>query len=177
MLKSKAHDTYMQRALELAALGLGNTYPNPVVGAVLVYNNMIIGEGYHHKAGEPHAEINALNSVKNKSLIKHATLYVTLEPCSHVGKTPPCADAIIEHGIKKVVVAMKDPFEKVAGRGITRLQENGVEVVTGVMEEQSMELNLRFITFHVKKRPYIILKWAQTADGFIDKERKPDETS
>ncbi|GAA4274637.1 bifunctional diaminohydroxyphosphoribosylaminopyrimidine deaminase/5-amino-6-(5-phosphoribosylamino)uracil reductase RibD [Aquimarina gracilis] len=138
-----------------------------MVGSVIVYNNKIIGEGWHYKAGKPHAEVNAIQSVKNQSLLKDATIYVSLEPCSHYGKTPPCSDLIIEKGIKKVVIATIDPFAKVSGRGIQKLINAGCDVVVGVLETESHELNKRFFTFHTKKRPYIILKWAKTKDGFI----------
>ena len=160
----------MSRCLELAKNGLGSTYTNPMVGSVLVYNNHIIGEGWHHKAGQPHAEVNAINSVKETDLIKHATIYVSLEPCSHYGKTPPCSDLIIAKGIKKVVIGTIDPFAAVAGRGIKKLLDAGCEVLVGVLEKQCKELNKRFFTFHTKKRPYIILKWAESADGFIAPE-------
>ena len=147
-----------------------------MVGSVIALNGKIIGEGWHKKAGEPHAEVNAINSVKDKdkSLLKNATIYVSLEPCSHYGKTPPCANLIVEKGIKKVVIGCLDPNEKVAGRGVKILQENGCEVTFGVLEEECKELNKRFFTFHTKKRPYIFLKWAKTKDGFIDKLRTID---
>ncbi|MEB3345540.1 bifunctional diaminohydroxyphosphoribosylaminopyrimidine deaminase/5-amino-6-(5-phosphoribosylamino)uracil reductase RibD [Aquimarina gracilis] len=161
------HNIYIQRCLQLAKNGSGTCYPNPMVGSVIVYNNKIIGEGWHYKAGKPHAEVNAIQSVKNQSLLKDATIYVSLEPCSHYGKTPPCSDLIIEKGIKKVVIATIDPFAKVSGRGIQKLINAGCDVVVGVLETESHELNKRFFTFHTKKRPYIILKWAKTKDGFI----------
>ena len=157
----------MRRCLELASNGLGATYPNPLVGCVIVYNGVIIGEGWHQRAGEPHAEVNAIRSVKNQSLLPKATLYVNLEPCSHHGRTPPCADLIIEKKIKKVVIGVVDINEKVKGQGVLRLKKHGVEVVTGILEKECQELNKRFITFHEKKRPYIILKWAQSADAYI----------
>jgi len=157
----------MQRCLSLAKKALGNTYPNPMVGAVIVNNNNIIGEGWHKKAGTPHAEVNAINMVRDQSLLPLSTLYVNLEPCSHTGKTPPCADLIIKHGIKKVVIASKDPNPLVAGKGISKLKEAGVEVIEDVLKEEAEFLNRRFYTFHLKKRPYLILKWAQTQDGFI----------
>lgn len=165
------HEKYMQRCLQLAANGLGSVSPNPMVGCVVVHNNMIIGEGYHVNYGEAHAEVNAINSVKDKALLKDAKLYVSLEPCSHYGKTPPCSDLIIESGIKNVVIASGDTNPLVAGNGIEKLKRAGVEVITGVLEKEARELNKRFFTFHEQKRPYIILKWAQTADGFIDKNR------
>ncbi len=146
---------------------MGTTYPNPMVGAVVVHNHQIIGEGWHRKAGEPHAEVLAINAVANPELLSKATIYVSLEPCCHFGKTPPCADLIIEKGIKKVVVGSVDPNEKVAGRGIKKLMEAGCEVSVGVLEKACNQLNKRFFTFHLKKRPYIILKWAESADRFI----------
>jgi diaminohydroxyphosphoribosylaminopyrimidine deaminase/5-amino-6-(5-phosphoribosylamino)uracil reductase len=161
----------MQRCLQLAANGFGNVAPNPMVGCVIVYDHKIIGEGYHANYGEAHAEVNAINSVKDKSLLKDATLYVSLEPCSHHGKTPPCSDLIIESGIKKVVVASGDTNPLVAGKGIEKLKRAGVEVISGVLETEARELNKRFFAFHEQKRPYIILKWAQTADGYIDRKR------
>lgn len=161
------HEKYIKRCIELAKNGLGATYPNPLVGSVIVHKNKIIGEGWHQKAGEAHAEVNAVNSVKDTSLLKHATIYVSLEPCSHYGKTPPCSDLIIAKGIKKVIIGTIDPFARVAGRGIKKLMEAGCKVQVGVLEKECQDLNKRFFTFHQKKRPYIILKWAQTADGFI----------
>lgn len=161
------HEFFMQRALQLAKNGLGTTYPNPLVGSVIVHDGKIIGEGWHKKAGEPHAEVNAVNSVKDKSLLKEATIYVTLEPCSHFGKTPPCCDLIIANEIPNVVVGTIDPFTKVAGTGIQKLKDSGKNVIVGVLEKECKELNKRFFTFHQKKRPYIILKWAQSSDGFI----------
>jgi len=161
----------MQRCLELAKQGAGNTSPNPLVGSVIVYNGKIIGEGYHRKCGEPHAEINAINAVKNRSLLTKSTLYVNLEPCSHYGKTPPCAEKIAQLKIPRVVVGIKDLSAKVNGKGIAILQDAGIEVTTGIMEKESYDLNRRFFTFHQKKRPYIILKWAQTQDNFIDINR------
>lgn len=173
------HEKYIKRCIELAQNGFGTTYPNPMVGSVIVYEGKIIGEGWHKKAGEPHAEVNAVQSVKDKSLLKKATIYVSLEPCSHFGKTPPCCDLIIANKIPNVVVGTVDPNEKVAGRGIKRLIENGVNVTASVLEDECNELNKRFFTFHQKKRPYIILKWAESQDGFlapekeIDQERRP----
>jgi diaminohydroxyphosphoribosylaminopyrimidine deaminase / 5-amino-6-(5-phosphoribosylamino)uracil reductase len=163
----KTHEFYMKRCIELAKNGLGTTYPNPLVGSVIVHNGKIIGEGWHKKAGEPHAEVHAVNSVKDKSLLKEATIYVSLEPCSHFGKTPPCCDLIIANKIPNVVIGTIDPFAKVAGNGVKRLIENGKNVTIGILEDECNELNKRFFTFHQKKRPYIILKWAETADGFI----------
>ncbi len=174
---STSHEIYIKRCIELAQNGLGTTYPNPLVGSVIVHNGIIIGEGWHRKAGEPHAEVIAINSVKDKSLLKKSTIYVSLEPCSHFGKTPPCADLIIEHKIPKVVIGTIDPFAKVCGNGITKLKNAGVDVQVGFLKTECTELNKRFFTFHQKKRPYIILKWAQTQNGFIapwqKKEVKP----
>ena len=163
----KIHEFYIKRCIQLAKNGLGTTYPNPMVGSVVVYNNEIIGEGWHRKSGESHAEVNAINSVKDKSLLSKSTIYVSLEPCSHFGKTPPCCDLIIKHKIPNVVVGSVDPNEKVSGTGIKRLQENGVNVTISVLEKECNELNKRFFTFHIKKGPYIILKWAESLDGFI----------
>ena len=158
----------MRRALQLARLGAGHTSPNPMVGAVIVGpGGEIIGEGWHRQCGEAHAEVNAVASVADDSLLKDSTLYVTLEPCSHYGKTPPCANLIIERGIPRVVVGCLDPFVKVAGRGVKMLQEAGVEVIVGVLEQECRELNRRFMTAHTLGRPWVQLKWAQTADGFI----------
>ncbi len=170
-----AEEKFMVRAIELARLGMGQVAPNPMVGCVIVHNGLIIGEGYHRKYGEAHAEVNAVRSVKNRSLLAESTMYVTLEPCSHFGKTPPCADMIVEVGIPRVVVGSIDPNEKVAGRGLEKLKAAGCELVTGLMEEDCNRMNRRFLTFHHKRRPYIILKWAQTEDGFIDKDRSEEE--
>ena len=172
---SKLQDEFfMKRCIELAKNGKGNTYPNPMVGSVIVYKGKIIGEGYHRKCGEPHAEVNAVNSVKDKSLLPDSTIYVSLEPCSHVGRTPACSVMIIEKKIRRIVIGCTDSFEKVSGKGIDMLKKAGCEVVVGVLENQARELNKRFFTFHEKKRPYIILKWAQTLDGFIDFKRSKD---
>lgn len=157
----------MLRCIELAKNGLGTTYPNPLVGSVIVHDGKIIGEGFHYKAGQPHAEVNAVKSVVNQEYLKDATIYVSLEPCSHFGKTPPCADLIIEKGIKKVVIGSTDPNPKVAGRGIKKLMEAGCDLILGVLENECTELNKRFFKFHSKKRPYVFLKWAETADNFI----------
>jgi diaminohydroxyphosphoribosylaminopyrimidine deaminase/5-amino-6-(5-phosphoribosylamino)uracil reductase len=157
----------MKRCIALAKNGLGTTYPNPMVGSIIVYEGKIIGEGWHKKAGEPHAEVNAVNSVKDKSLLKKATIYVSLEPCSHFGKTPPCCDLIIKNKIPNVVIGTVDPNIKVAGNGIKKLIEAGIHVTIGILEDECNELNKRFFTFHQKKRPYIILKWAESQDGFI----------
>lgn len=159
----------MQRCLDLAAMGAGNVAPNPMVGAVLVYADKIIGEGYHQKYGEAHAEVNCLNSVADtdKKFIQDSTMYVSLEPCAHFGKTPPCADLIIKNKIPEVVIGCRDSFAEVDGKGIERLKVAGVHIIVGVMENECMELNKRFFTFHEKQRPYIILKWAQSSDGKI----------
>lgn len=163
----KTNETYIRRCIELAKNGLGTTYPNPMVGSVIVYEGKIIGEGWHKKSGEPHAEVNAVNSVKDKSLLKKSTIYVSLEPCSHFGKTPPCCDLIIKNEIPNVVIGTVDPNIKVAGNGIKKLIEAGINVTVGILENECNELNKRFFTFHEKKRPYIILKWAESQDGFI----------
>ncbi|MBQ4914897.1 bifunctional diaminohydroxyphosphoribosylaminopyrimidine deaminase/5-amino-6-(5-phosphoribosylamino)uracil reductase RibD [Maribacter sp. MMG018] len=167
----------MRRCIQIATCGLGKTAPNPMVGAVIVYNNTIIGEGYTSPFGGAHAEVNAINSVKDKNLLKKATLYVTLEPCSHYGKTPPCADLITEHKIPKVVIGLKDPHVKVAGKGIIKLENAGCKVTTGVLQEECREHHKRFLTFHEKKRPYIILKWAETSDGFIAPSKEMRNTN
>ncbi len=161
-------EIFMQRCLQLARNAAGRTYPNPMVGSVIVYDGKIIGEGFHKRAGEPHAEVMAINSVRDKSLLPKSTLYVNLEPCSHYGKTPPCADLIVKWKIPRVVVGTIDTSAKVAGKGIARLKAAGIDVKVGVLEEQARWLNRRFFTYNEKKRPYIILKWAQTADGFMD---------
>lgn len=163
-------ELYMVRALELAVLGKGSVSPNPLVGCVVVHDGVIIGEGWHQKYGEAHAEVNAVNAVKDKDLLKHSTAYVTLEPCSHTGKTPPCADMLIRHQVKKVVICNHDSNPLVAGKGIKKLEDAGIAVVTGILESQGRELNKRFFTWMEKRRPYIILKWAETADGFIARE-------
>jgi len=157
----------MMRCIQLAKNGLGTTYPNPLVGSVIVHNNRIIGEGWHHRSGTPHAEVNAIQNVENKELLSESTIYVSLEPCGHFGKTPPCADLITSYGIKKVVIGISDPNPKVNGKGIQKLLNAGCDVVIGVLEEECNNLNKRFFTFHQKKRPYILLKWAETKDGFI----------
>ena len=162
---------YISRCLQLAELGAGYVAPNPMVGAVLVCDDKIIGEGYHRHYGEAHAEPNAINSVKNTDLLKQSTLYVNLEPCSHYGKTPPCADLIVSSGIPRVVIGTLDPNPKVAGRGVEILRKAGVEVVVGVLEVECRELNKRFFIFQEQKRPYVLLKWAQTQDGFMDRVR------
>lgn len=167
------NEKYIARCLQLAENGLGTTFPNPMVGAVVTYDNQIIGEGWHQQAGEPHAEVNAIAQVKNKAWLPEATLYVNLEPCSHHGKTPPCSDLIIEKGIKKVVIGMIDPFKKVAGRGIKKLLDAGCQLKVGVLEEDCKTLNKRFFTYHIHKRPYIILKWASTLDGYLSPHNYP----
>lgn len=170
------HEPYMRRCLQLAALGAGNVAPNPMVGSVLVYNGRIIGEGYHQHYGQAHAEVNCIASVRpaDRHLIPDSTIYVSLEPCAHFGKTPPCADLIISKNIQKVVVGCRDPFKEVDGKGIEKLRQVGIEVTVGVLEKECQDLNKRFFTFHIKKRPYVILKWAQSADHFIatDKEQR-----
>ena len=168
---------FMMRAIQLARHGLGNTSPNPMVGAVIVHDGKIIGEGYHRRCGEGHAEVNAVASVADKSLLKDSTIYVTLEPCSHFGKTPPCSRLILDCGIPRVVVGSLDPNEKVSGRGIKMLREGGVEVVTGVLEHECRAINPVFMTAHTLRRPWVTLKWAQSADGYIDTRRSPDEPS
>ena len=166
------HQIYMRRCLELAAMGMGSVSPNPMVGAVIVHNGKVIGEGYHQKYGGAHAEVNAVNQVIDQfsnyaQLLRQSIIYVSLEPCAHYGKTPPCADLIIKHQIPTVIVGCRDPFDQVNGKGIEKLEAAGVEVVTGVLEEECKWLNRRFFTRVQKHRPYIILKWAQTADGFF----------
>ena len=171
------HEVYIKRCIEIAKNGLGSVSPNPMVGAVIVYKNQIIGEGYTSPYGGNHAEVNAINAVTDKSLLKEATIYVTLEPCSHFGKTPPCSDLIIKHKIPNVVIGCVDDHVKVAGKGIRKLIDANCKVTVGVLETACKEHHQRFFTFHNKKRPYIILKWAETNDGFIapksKKEQKP----
>lgn len=164
---------YIKRCIELASKAKGFTYPNPMVGCVIVHNGEIIGEGFHKKAGKPHAEINAIQSVKNPALFPYSTIYVSLEPCAHYGKTPPCAEKIVETVFQKVVIGAMDSHEKVNGKGKKIIENAGIEVVSGVLEKECKELNKRFFTFHQKKRPYIILKWAESSDGFMDKDFKP----
>jgi diaminohydroxyphosphoribosylaminopyrimidine deaminase/5-amino-6-(5-phosphoribosylamino)uracil reductase len=174
-------EKYMRRCIQLAENGIQGARPNPMVGAVIVAPSLkeraggetIIGEGYHVRCGEGHAEVNAFASVKDESLLKDATIYVSLEPCAHYGKTPPCADLIIKKGVKRVVVGCIDPFAEVKGRGIEKIRKAGIEVEVGVLEKECQWLNRRFFTYHSKHRPYIILKWAQTANGFIDNHFKP----
>jgi len=171
------HLKFMKRCLELASKAEGLTYPNPLVGAVIVHNGRIIGEGYHVKAGSRHAEVLAIESVKDRELLFSSTLYVNLEPCSHYGKTPPCADRIITEGIQVIVSGATDTSTKVSGKGFARLREAGCRVITNIASEECRFINRRFLTFHEKRRPYIVLKWAQSADGFIgrDKERRMTE--
>ena len=166
------HEQYMQRCLQLAKLGAGIVAPNPMVGALIVLDGKIIGEGWHQEFGKAHAEVNAINDVKDQTVLSQSTLYVNLEPCSHHGKTPPCVDLILAHKIPKVIIGITDPFAKVNGEGIKKLRANNVEVITPVLENQCAELNKRFFTVHQRKRPYIILKWAQSKDGFIGKKDK-----
>lgn len=169
------HEHFMQRALFLAQKGLSAAMPNPSVGAVIVYKDTIIGEGYTSVFGGPHAEVNAINSVIDKSLLAESSLYVTLEPCSHFGKTPPCADLIVKHQLKHVIIGCIDPFAEVAGKGIDKLKNAGINVTVGILEEECKESHVRFFTFHNKKRPYIILKWAESADGFIAPLQKNEQ--
>ena len=168
-------EKFMRRCIQLAKNGQQNAKPNPMVGAVIVHNGLIIGEGYHVRCGQGHAEVNAFASVKaeDEALLPESTIYVSLEPCSHYGKTPPCADLIIKKGVRRVVVGCIDEFAEVQGRGIKKIRKAGIEVEVGVLEEECKALNRRFFTFHREKRPYIILKWAQTANGFIDDHHKP----
>lgn len=172
MLKHDHHidEVFMQRTLELAKLGRGHVSPNPLVGSVIVHDGEIIGEGWHKKYGEAHAEVNAVRSVDDKTRLLHSTVYVNLEPCSHTGKTPPCADMLIEYKVKKVVIANLDSNPLVAGDGVKKLRAAGIDVVTGILEKQGRDLNRRFFTFMEKNRPYTILKWAETADGFVARE-------
>lgn len=161
-------ETFMQRGIDLALLGQGNVAPNPMVGAVIVYNNKIIGEGYHQKFGEAHAEVNAINSVLDVSVLSESTIFVTLEPCAHFGKTPPCADLIVKHKFKRVVIGCVDTFSEVKGKGIERMRQAGIDVTVGCLENECRELNKHFFTYHEKKRPFLFLKWAQTLNGKLD---------
>ncbi|MGM9734619.1 MAG: bifunctional diaminohydroxyphosphoribosylaminopyrimidine deaminase/5-amino-6-(5-phosphoribosylamino)uracil reductase RibD [Prevotella sp.] len=174
-MKEEKDIIYMRRCLQIAANGRQNARPNPMVGAVIVCDDRIIGEGYHVRCGEGHAEVNAFASVKpeDEHLLAQSTIYVSLEPCSHYGKTPPCADLIVSKGVKRVVVGCVDPFAEVSGRGINKLRDAGIEVRVGVLEEECRRLNNRFMTFNEKHRPYIILKWAQSQDGYMDKDFMP----
>jgi diaminohydroxyphosphoribosylaminopyrimidine deaminase / 5-amino-6-(5-phosphoribosylamino)uracil reductase len=162
---------FMRRCLELATKANGMTYPNPMVGSVIVHEGKIVGEGYHIRSGEAHAEVNAINSVSDRSVLKRSTLYVNLEPCSHYGKTPPCADFIISNQIPRIVIGTTDTSEKISGKGIKMLQDSGCEVITGILDAECRRVNRRFFTFHEKRRPYITLKWAQSADGYLDINR------
>lgn len=168
-MNSTFNEFYMQRCLELAAMGAGQVAPNPMVGAVLVHQGRIIGEGYHRQYGQAHAEVNCVNSVaeEERSLIPLATMYVSLEPCAHHGKTPPCADLIVAQGIKQVVIGCMDTFSAVAGKGIEKLEKAGIKVETGVLEAECRQINRRFFTFHEQQRPYIVLKWAQSRNGLV----------
>ena len=167
------HIKYMKRCIELATRGIRNTYPNPMVGCIIVHNNMIIGEGYHEAYGSSHAEVNAINSVINQDLLSKSTLYVNLEPCNHFGKTPPCTNLIIDKGIKNVIIGSRDPNSLVKGGGINTLISSGCNVEHGIMKDKCDKLNKRFFTFHNQRRPYVILKWAESKDGFIS-PRKSD---
>ena len=169
------HEDYIKRCLQISKNGLGYTRPNPMVGAVIVYSDRIIGEGYTSPYGGPHAEVNAINAVEDKSLLKNSTLYVTLEPCSHHGKTPPCSDLIIAHQIPNVVIGCIDDNPQVAGKGIAKLKASGCNVIVGILENECKLHHKRFFTFHNKKRPYIILKWAETKDGFIAPKTKDEK--
>jgi diaminohydroxyphosphoribosylaminopyrimidine deaminase/5-amino-6-(5-phosphoribosylamino)uracil reductase len=162
-----SHEIYMKRAMELSRNGCGSVSPNPLVGCVIVHDGKIIGEGWHKKYGEAHAEVNAIESVEDKNILKESTLYVNLEPCSHVGKTPPCTDLIIQHQVQKVIIANVDINPLVAGTGIKKLRNAGITVITDILAKEGSDLNKRFFTFMGKKRPHIILKWAETSDGFI----------
>jgi diaminohydroxyphosphoribosylaminopyrimidine deaminase/5-amino-6-(5-phosphoribosylamino)uracil reductase len=166
---------YMIMCLQLAKQGLGKVSPNPMVGCVIINNGEVIGQGYHEYFGGPHAEVNAITNIQDQSLLSGSTLYVNLEPCSHYGKTPPCADLIIKHKISKVVIGCIDTYHEVCGNGIKKLRDAGIEVVLGVQEGKAQELNKRFFTFHSKKRPFVILKWAETKDGFLDIDRETTE--
>jgi diaminohydroxyphosphoribosylaminopyrimidine deaminase/5-amino-6-(5-phosphoribosylamino)uracil reductase len=167
---------YMARAIQLARMGEGSVAPNPMVGAVIVHNDIIIGEGYHESFGEAHAEVNAINAVRNPKLLPESTIYVSLEPCAHYGKTPPCADLIVSKKLKRVVIGCTDPFSKVDGKGIERLRQAGIEVGPFVLEKEAQELNERFFTFHNKKRPFVVLKWAESPDGFLDRTAELNDT-
>lgn len=169
------HEYYMARCLELAKAGEGKVAPNPMVGSVIVRKGKIIGEGYHRQWGGPHAEVHAIASVQHADWLKESVLYVNLEPCAHHGKTPPCADLIVEKGIPEVVIGTSDPFALVAGKGIEKLRQGGCKVRVGVLEQDCLELNRRFFTFHREKRPYVFLKWAETADGFVDIDRQSEQ--
>ncbi len=169
MSEQEKDKTFMPRALQLAKLAGVHASPNPMVGAVIVHNDKIIGEGFHQQHGSAHAEVNAVNSVKDKNVLSESTIYVTLEPCAHYGKTPPCADLIVQNQFKRVVVACLDTFSEVSGKGIQRMKDAGIEVEIGILESEARHLNRRFFTYHEKKRPYVVLKWAETRDGFMDR--------
>jgi diaminohydroxyphosphoribosylaminopyrimidine deaminase/5-amino-6-(5-phosphoribosylamino)uracil reductase len=169
------HDKFMRRCLQLASYGSGFVAPNPMVGCVIVFNNQVIGEGYHKYFGGPHAEVNAFARVEQKELLSEATVYVSLEPCSHQGKTPPCTDLLVSYNVKRVVIGCRDSNPVVSGKGIERLKIAGIEVIEGVLEEECRKLNKRFFTFHERRRPYVVLKWAQTLDGFIDRVRNEEK--
>jgi diaminohydroxyphosphoribosylaminopyrimidine deaminase/5-amino-6-(5-phosphoribosylamino)uracil reductase len=168
------HEIFMRRCLELASLGSSFVAPNPLVGCVIVWNNLVIGEGYHKRFGGPHAEVHAFDQVEQKELLNESTVYVSLEPCSHQGKTPPCVDLLVTNNVKRVVIGCRDSNPSVNGRGIDRLKRSGIEVIEGVLEEECRQLNKRFFTFHERQRPYVVLKWAQTLDGYIDRVRNED---
>jgi len=168
------HEWYMMRCMELRRHGLAGVSPNPMVGCVIVHKGKIIGEGYHHKSGNAHAEVLAINSVKNKNLLNESSLYVSMEPCCHHGKTPPCTDLILKHRIREVIIGMKDPFEKVKGKSIKLLRKNGVKGITGILSMECRRLNRRFITAQEKQRPYIILKWAESRDAFMAPACQPE---
>ena len=170
-----SNEIYMQRCIDLALKGLRDVAPNPMVGCVIVHKNVIIGEGFHEEFGKAHAEVNAIHRVDDKEKLKKSKLYVSLEPCAHTGKTKPCVDLIIKHDIPEVIVGIKDPNPKVSGKGIEKLKKAGVKVTVGVLEDICIEVNRRFFTFHQKQRPYVILKWAQTIDGYLDKVRNDKE--
>lgn len=171
-MTTSVDEKYMRRCLQLASNAVCSAAPNPMVGAVIVHEDRIIGEGYHIRCGGPHAEVNAINSVKNKHLLQRSTIYVSLEPCSHYGKTPPCAELIIKMGIPRVVVGCMDPFPLVSGRGVKMLREAGVDVRVGVLENECRRFLRKFITFNTEQRPFITLKWAESSDGYIDKSRE-----
>lgn len=179
MNQTAIDEKYMRRCLQLAACGYQNAKSNPMVGAVIVADGRILGEGYHVRYGEGHAEVNAFAAVRSEyePLLSKSTLYVSLEPCSHYGKTPPCADLIIRKGVRRVVIGCEDDFAQVRGRGIQKLRDAGIDVTVGVLEAECRELNRRFLTYHRRERPYIILKWAQTANGFIDDQHQPVQIS
>lgn len=177
MEQTEIDKKYMQRCIDLARIGGVSVAPNPLVGAVIVLNDKIIGEGYHQHFGEAHAEVNAIDSVLDQSQLSQATIYVSLEPCAHHGKTPPCADLLVKHHFRRVVIGCRDSYQEVSGKGIEKLKKAGIQVTVGVLEQACIDLNNRFFTFHSKKRPYVILKWAQSKDGFIDQKLPDSERS